>query len=125
MNIRMILNGERERAAFAKRAQKYFDENPGVMTFTDGEIAPEKLFAIRWATKGATYPKRMAKLLELVIRGANLLEANTDKSSRRACANAIYGELAELGSDEVVSVLVFMVPHDAVLVGDLDVGGEG
>ncbi len=42
------LRAQDEEVAFAKKAADYFGKDPKCRTFTDGEIKPGCLFAIRW-----------------------------------------------------------------------------
>lgn len=47
--MRMIdLHEQERRAAFAERAAKAFADDPKMFTYSDGSIAEDQLFAVRW-----------------------------------------------------------------------------
>lgn len=48
MNRMTTINGELERIAFARKAADSFAKNQKFFTYTDGDIVPGCLFAVRW-----------------------------------------------------------------------------
>lgn len=122
IDVKSILSSDRERIAFAERAAAYFNEHPDCMTFTDGECKVGVLFAVRWADPRGRH-KRDADavaaargLAEAFLAGGATIPLHSDTTAK--LARALIDCLPTPG--KVISVLVFELPFDAVLVGDLD-----
>ena len=120
IDVKTILSTERERILFADRAAAYFNEHPESHTFTDGDVKPGVLFAIRWAFPKPTQIKfedGIVELAESYLAGGRTPPIRESTTIRLARA-VIDAQPAP--AQKVISVLVFELPYDAVLVGDLD-----
>ena len=121
IDVKTILSGERERIAFAERAAKYFNEHPESHTFTDGDVKTGVLFAIRWAFPKPTqikFEEGIVELAESYLAGGR--SEPIRESTTLRLARAIVDAQPSAEEKKVISVLVFELPYDAVLVGDLD-----